>query len=373
MATANLTGFASSLLAALGHRPTQQSVRNLLGWFAAEGGWTHNDARFNPLNTTQPAAGAGNTGTQGNIKVYRSFGQGVQATAQTLRNGHYGGILAALDSNPSAFAHAVNVSPWGTKTDFSSLISGAKVGALPTVSTSGGGGSGAPAASAVPAATAAAGTAADTMQNKLGMLQALRSLHSGNPSDRIGALEQLVGLRSSLAQPASAGAATPSTAKGPTDNTIPSVGGVKYGTPFGTTFTLPNLPSAVQAVSATGSITNPKGQKVATATFDGKPVSEWWASMLSFARKHGWAGQVNSGYRSVAEQQQIWNRHPDPTWVARPGHSPHQYAMAVDISQGPQLEQIIRKYHLPIARYAPEGWHYEPLGFRTNGTQRTFG
>jgi hypothetical protein len=37
--------------------------------------------------------GAGNTGTQGNIKVYRNWQQGLRATVQTLRNGHYAGIL----------------------------------------------------------------------------------------------------------------------------------------------------------------------------------------------------------------------------------------------------------------------------------------
>lgn len=145
-----------------------------------------------------------------------------------------------------------------------------------------------------------------------------------------------------------------------------------YATPFGTNFRLPALPSEVAPVRATSQVRNPKGQAVPITTFDGKPVSAWWASMLTFARAHGWKGSVNSGYRSVAEQAAIWNRHPDPKWVAHPGSSPHNYGMGVDISDGPGLEAVIKKYGLPIARYAAEGWHFEPLGFRTNGTQKTF-
>ncbi len=84
----------------------------------AEGGHWHNDAKYNPLNTTQSEPGAGNTGTQGNIKVYRNWNQGVDATVATLKNGRYGGIISALKSgNPSSVAHAIGASPWGTTAD----------------------------------------------------------------------------------------------------------------------------------------------------------------------------------------------------------------------------------------------------------------
>jgi len=87
----------------------------MVGWMRAEGGHYHNDAKYNPLNTTQPEPGAGNTGTQGNIKVYRSWNQGIDATVKTLRNGNYGGIINALRSgNPGAVANAIDRSPWGT-------------------------------------------------------------------------------------------------------------------------------------------------------------------------------------------------------------------------------------------------------------------
>lgn len=144
-------------------------------------------------------------------------------------------------------------------------------------------------------------------------------------------------------------------------------GGSTYQTPFGTTFTAPSLPGFVQPLDPTSYITTPKGQRVGIVDFQGKPVNAELASLLSFAQKHGWTGTVNSGYRSVAQQQAIYDATPVSRrgkYVAKPGSSPHNYAEAVDLTQGPQLEQIIRQFKLPISRYAPEGWHYELSGFR---------
>lgn len=111
----NPTSWAHALLSRLGIKPNPANVKALVGWAQAEGGHWKNQARFNPLNTTQPAAGAGNTGSQGNIKAYRSWQQGLDATVQTLRNGRYNGILQALRGNdPGAVAQAIGRSPWGT-------------------------------------------------------------------------------------------------------------------------------------------------------------------------------------------------------------------------------------------------------------------
>jgi hypothetical protein len=108
--------FAVAVLKRLGAPVTPANVRALTGWEKAEGGHWHNQARFNPLNTTEPMPGAGNTGSQGNIKVYRSPQQGVNATVRTLKNGRYAGILAAFANghNPNAVAQAIGNSPWGT-------------------------------------------------------------------------------------------------------------------------------------------------------------------------------------------------------------------------------------------------------------------
>lgn len=106
--------WATGVLRGLGKQPNERNVSNLIGWARAEGGHTHNDARYNYLNTTQNMPGAGNTGTQGNIKVYRSLQQGIDATIKTLKNGRYGGIIRALDSSPQSLASAIDSSPWGT-------------------------------------------------------------------------------------------------------------------------------------------------------------------------------------------------------------------------------------------------------------------
>jgi hypothetical protein len=107
--------WANVLLRRLKIQPTGANTRALVGWVNAEGGNWHNDARYNPLNTTQNMPGAGNTGSQGNIKVYQNWNQGLDATVKTLKNGKYGPILQALKGrDPMAVGRAIEASPWGT-------------------------------------------------------------------------------------------------------------------------------------------------------------------------------------------------------------------------------------------------------------------
>jgi hypothetical protein len=109
--------WATGTLRELGIHPSPGAMQILVGWARAEGGHT-NGARFNFANTTQREAGSGVTGTQGDIAVYPSLAEGVKGTADTLRNGRYGGILAALRAgDPSAGAAAIGASPWGTGGD----------------------------------------------------------------------------------------------------------------------------------------------------------------------------------------------------------------------------------------------------------------
>lgn len=121
--------FAVSLLKKLNIPANSQNVRALVGWERAEGGHWNNNARYNPLNTTQPEPGAGNTGTQGNIKVYRNWDQGLNATVETLRNGRYGNILQALRSgNAGQVAQAIGSSPWGTSASLIQRVIGGTPG-----------------------------------------------------------------------------------------------------------------------------------------------------------------------------------------------------------------------------------------------------
>lgn len=107
--------WAATVLKRLRIRQTPGAVQALVGWARAEGGHWNNQARYNPLNTTQPEPGAGNTGSQGNIKVYRSWDQGIDATVKTLENGRYQPILQGLASgDPNRVANAIGQTPWGT-------------------------------------------------------------------------------------------------------------------------------------------------------------------------------------------------------------------------------------------------------------------
>lgn len=105
-------GWAAQLLHAIGAPVTAQNMRALIAWQRAEGG----SARFNPLNTTQPAHGASAYNSVG-VRNYGSAAQGLNATAKTLLNGRYGNIVNLFRSGKASaeqIATAVAASPWGT-------------------------------------------------------------------------------------------------------------------------------------------------------------------------------------------------------------------------------------------------------------------
>ena len=109
--TAARRQFGTDLLKRLGMPQTQENLRAMIAWQTAEG----TSASFNPLATTRDAPGATNLNSVG-VKNFRSYEQGLQTTIDTLRNGLYGDILAALRDGTSAarIAQAVAESPWGT-------------------------------------------------------------------------------------------------------------------------------------------------------------------------------------------------------------------------------------------------------------------
>jgi LAS superfamily LD-carboxypeptidase LdcB len=92
--------------------------------------------------------------------------------------------------------------------------------------------------------------------------------------------------------------------------------------------------------------------------------------MEAAARADGIALVINSGFRSDAEQTVLWNRHPDPKWVARPGTSLHRNATELDL--GPSsayawLAANAQRFHF-LQRYSWEPWHY---GFALNPASAT--
>jgi len=82
--------------------------------------------------------------------------------------------------------------------------------------------------------------------------------------------------------------------------------------------------------------------------------------MAAAAAAAGLTLVVNSGFRSDAEQAALFAAHPDPRWVAPPGHSLHRCATELDL--GPPeaygwLAANARRFGF-VQRYSWEAWHY---------------
>jgi LAS superfamily LD-carboxypeptidase LdcB len=74
------------------------------------------------------------------------------------------------------------------------------------------------------------------------------------------------------------------------------------------------------------------------------------------ARREGVTLLINSAYRSDAEQAKLFEQHPDPRWVAPPGHSLHRFGTELDL--GPPsaygwLRRNAGRFHF-IPRYSWE-------------------
>jgi hypothetical protein len=82
--------------------------------------------------------------------------------------------------------------------------------------------------------------------------------------------------------------------------------------------------------------------------------------MAAAAGADGVSLTVVSGFRSDAEQAELFAAHPDPTWVAPPGHSLHRCATELDL--GPEsaygwLAAGAGRFGF-LQRYSWEPWHY---------------
>jgi transglycosylase-like protein with SLT domain/D-alanyl-D-alanine carboxypeptidase-like protein/putative Flp pilus-assembly TadE/G-like protein len=96
----------------------------------------------------------------------------------------------------------------------------------------------------------------------------------------------------------------------------------------------------------------------------GKPmrpdVARAFDRMEAAARADGVRLIVTSGYRSDAEQAELYARHPDPKWVAPPGRSLHRLGTELDLGPPPAygwLARNARRFHF-TQRYSWEPWHY---------------
>lgn len=102
------------------------NVCAMMAWEAAEGGhFVSGASRFNPINTTQSMPGDSIFNSVG-VRNYPDWQTGVDATLKTLGLGFYDAIRAELSSGDDAAGvlEAVSQSPWGTKFDGGSSVSG---------------------------------------------------------------------------------------------------------------------------------------------------------------------------------------------------------------------------------------------------------
>jgi hypothetical protein len=96
----------------------------------------------------------------------------------------------------------------------------------------------------------------------------------------------------------------------------------------------------------------------------GKPmrpdVARAFDRMEAAARAEGVRLIVTSGYRSDAEQAELYKRHPDPKWVAPPGKSLHRWGTELDLGPPSAYDWLARnagRFHF-VQRYSWEKWHY---------------
>lgn len=93
-------------------------------------------------------------------------------------------------------------------------------------------------------------------------------------------------------------------------------------------------------------------------------VAAAYDRMAAAARSAGIVLVVVSGFRSDAEQAELFAAHPDPTWVAPPGHSLHRCATELDL--GPSsayswLASNAGRFGFQ-KRYEWEPWHFGFVG-----------
>lgn len=87
-------------------------------------------------------------------------------------------------------------------------------------------------------------------------------------------------------------------------------------------------------------------------------------ALMAWARSSGYYGSVTSGYRSIAQQQALWDAS-DKTGrtVAAPGSSKHNFGLAADVSPYPTAAQAAMMATFGIYRpMSYEPWHIQLLG-----------
>ena len=106
--------FAEAILTRMGAPITKLNVADMMSWENAEGGAWGGGAAFNPLNTTRAGYASTNFNSAG-VQSYRNWGDGINATLDTLNLPAYKTVAEALiNGGTQDFGATVAASPWGT-------------------------------------------------------------------------------------------------------------------------------------------------------------------------------------------------------------------------------------------------------------------
>jgi len=89
-------------------------------------------------------------------------------------------------------------------------------------------------------------------------------------------------------------------------------------------------------------------------------VAAAYDQMAAAARAEGVVLMVVSGFRSDAEQAELFAANPDPTWVAPPGQSLHRCATELDLGPSSAYAWLAANggHFGFVQRYSWEAWHY---------------
>ncbi len=122
--------------------------------------------------------------------------------------------------------------------------------------------------------------------------------------------------------------------------------------------------AAAAAASGPAETASGGGYSGPLAHRQGKPMRPDTAAafdrMAAAASAAGVSIVINSGYRSDAEQQRLWNANPDPRWVAPPGTSLHRCGTELDLGPATAygwLAANASRFGF-VQRYSWEAWHY---------------
>lgn len=122
-----------------------------------------------------------------------------------------------------------------------------------------------------------------------------------------------------------------------------------------------SAPPAATGDGKTHDIGGPQPAVMRQGKYIGQGIAARFDAMVAAAKKDGVDLQIESGMRSRAEQQILWDRYGhDTNRVAAPGTSNHEKGNAIDFKDTPGAFAWLKAHSTThgFHNYPPEPWHY---------------